>query len=656
MKASETKLQPIIEGTKQYIVPLFQRSYSWEREEWNVLWEDLVDLCSMDTPRTHFVGSIVTMPTMSVPEGVAKYLLIDGQQRLTTIFIILALLRDKAKENDQKELAEEINNTLLVNPYKKDMDYYKLQPTQGDRLSFHNIIHALPIEAKDKITNAYQFFERKIRQSHIDGQLLKKIISNNLSTVSIVLDPDDNPHLVFESLNAKGRPLSQSDLIRNYFFMRIHVNEQDSIYNELWKPMQDSLGESLTECIRHYLMKSGPIVKQSEVYFSLKELVIRGEAIDYLTDLARFAKYYEILLYPEKEPNVLIQQALKRLNRLEVTTAYPFLLNCYHDYIQNIISIDEFVRSLKIIENFMIRRFVCNIPTMGLNKMFPALYSQVQNNNLGNFVEAMKKVLQTKGYPKDIEFRSRLMDASLYSRGERVTRTKLILESIEEFYSHKEQVPFHKLSIEHLMPQTLTEYWQNHLGEDWEITHDLLLHTLGNLTLTAYNSELSNDDFESKKIRLGKSHLEINEYFANKPSWKRKDIEERAAYLSDIAAKIWPYFGDEESDQDEPTTVTGTTPKALWILGQEFIVESWRDVLEQTMNTIAELEPEKFEEIIHQFPRFVGRDKKGFRAIRELKNGAFIEVHLSAQSIQRFCFQALQSIELASTDWKVDKV
>ena len=536
------------------------------------------------------------------------------------------------------------------------MDYYKLQPTQGDRLSFHNIIHALPIEAKDKITNAYQFFERKIRQSHLDGQLLKKIISNNLSTVSIVLDPDDNPHLVFESLNAKGRPLSQSDLIRNYFFMRIHVNEQDSIYNELWKPMQDSLNESLTECIRHYLMKSGPIVKQSEVYFSLKELVIRGEAIDYLTDLARFAKYYEILLYPEKEPNILMQQALKRLNRLEVTTAYPFLLNCYHDYIQNIISVDEFVRSLKIIENFMIRRFVCNIPTMGLNKMFPALYSQVQNNNLGNFVEAMKKVLQTKGYPKDIEFRSRLMDASLYSRGERVTRTKLILESIEEFYSHKEQVPFHKLSIEHLMPQTLTEYWQNHLGEDWEITHDLLLHTLGNLTLTAYNSELSNDDFESKKIRLGKSHLEINEYFANKPSWKRKDIEERAAYLSDIAAKIWPYFGDEESDQDEPTTVTGTTPKALWILGQEFIVESWRDVLEQTMNTIAELEPEKFEEIIHQFPRFVGRDKKGFRAIRELKNGAFIEVHLSAQSIQRFCFQALQSIELASTDWKVDKV
>jgi len=222
MKASETKLQPIIEGTKQYVVPLFQRSYSWEKKEWEILWNDLVELCFLENPRTHFIGSIVTMPTESVPEGVAKYLLIDGQQRLTTIFILLALLRDKARQGGQGELAEEINNTLLVNPYKRDLDYYKLQPTQSDRNSFQSLVQSKPLGGQDQIANAYLFFERKLKQSGIDSQTLKKIISSNLSVVSIVLDPDDDPHLVFESLNAKGRPLTQADLIRNYFFMRIH--------------------------------------------------------------------------------------------------------------------------------------------------------------------------------------------------------------------------------------------------------------------------------------------------------------------------------------------------------------------------------------------------------------------------------------------------
>lgn len=273
MKASETKLQPIIEGTKQYVVPLFQRSYSWTKKEWEILWNDIVELCEANDSRSHFIGSIVTMPTISVPEGVAKYLLIDGQQRLTTIFILLALLRDKAKQSEQPELSEEIHNTLLVNQYKKDSDYYKFQPTQIDRNSLRGIIASDISISNGQVLEAYQFFEKKFRQTDIDIQSLKKAITNNLSIVSIVLDPDDNPHLVFESLNAKGRPLTQADLIRNYFFMRIHVNEQEDIYLRYWKPMQESLGDYLTEFIRHYLMRDGKMVKQTDVYFSLKDIV-----------------------------------------------------------------------------------------------------------------------------------------------------------------------------------------------------------------------------------------------------------------------------------------------------------------------------------------------------------------------------------------------
>jgi len=654
MKASETKLQPIIEGTKQYVVPLFQRPYSWTKKEWEILWDDIVELCKVDNPRTHFVGSIVTMPTISVPEGVTKYLLIDGQQRLTTIFILLALLRDKAKNNGEDELSQEINNTLLVNPYKKDTDFYKIQPTQIDRESFQKLIHSESILLKDQIIDAYQFFERKFRQANLNITTIKKVITNNLSVVSIVLDLDDNPHLVFESLNAKGRPLTQADLIRNYFFMKIHINRQEEIYTKYWKPMQDALGENLTEFIRHYLMKGGDIVKQSDVYFSLKDLVNQDNALEHLEKLAIFANYYKKLLYPEYEPNADIQRLVKRLNRIEVTTAYPFLLNCFDDYAQNKISTDDFINVLRVIENFMIRRFVCNIPTYGLNKIFPPLYSQVHNTGMENIVNGVKKILQTKGYPKDIEFRARLLDVKLYGAGDRADKTKSILESIEESYGHKEQVSFDNLSIEHVMPQTLTEWWQDHLGNEWEITHELLLHTIGNLTLTAYNPELSNDDFGNKKNQLIESHLEINRYFKDKTIWKKEDIEERAEHLTEIALSIWAYFGDETVEHKEQGDVTGTTPKELWILGQNFRVQTWRDVLEQTMNTIADLEPDKFEQIIQQFPRFVGRDKKKFRAIRELKNGAFIEVNMSAKSIQSFCFQALEAIELTTDDWKVE--
>jgi len=654
MKASETKLQPIIEGTKQYVVPLFQRPYSWTKKEWEILWDDIVELCQVDNPRTHFVGSIVTMPTISVPEGVTKYLLIDGQQRLTTIFILLALLRDKAKHDGEDKLSEEINNTLLVNPYKRDTDFYKIQPTQIDRESFQKLILSESISLKDQIVEAYQFFDRKFRQASLNITTIKKVITNNLSVVSIVLDLEDNPHLVFESLNAKGRPLTQADLIRNYFFMKIHINRQEIIYTKYWKPMQDALGENLTEFIRHYLMKGGDIVKQSDVYFSLKDLVNQDNALEYLEKLAIFANYYKKLLCPEDEPNADIQRLLKRLNRIEVTTAYPFLLNCYDDYIQNKISTDDFVNVLRVIENFMIRRFVCNIPTYGLNKIFPPLYSQVYNMGMENLVDGVKKILQTKGYPKDIEFRARLLDAKLYGAGDRADKTKAILESIEESYGHKEQVSFDNLSIEHVMPQTLTEWWQDHLGNEWEITHELLLHTIGNLTLTAYNPELSNDDFENKKNQLIESHLEINRYFKDKTVWKKEDIEKRAEHLAEIVLSIWSYFGDETADHREQGDVTGTTPKGLWILGQNFKVQTWRDVLEQTMNTIAELEPDKFEQIIQQFPRFVGKDKKRFRAIRELKNGTFIEVNLSAKSIQSFCFQALEAIELTTDDWRVE--
>lgn len=653
MQAKETKLQDIIEGTKQYIIPLFQRTYSWTNKEWDILWRDLIELCESENPRTHFIGSIVNMPTVSVPEGVAKFLLIDGQQRLTTIFILLILLRNKAKENQNQEFSEEINNTLLVNPYKKDNDFFKLMPTQIDRDTYKNLINEKPNDMDDQLTRAYNFFDKKLKQVQIEYEKIKKIITSYFSVVSIVLDVDDNPYLVFESLNAKGRPLTQADLIRNYFFMRIHMDMQDEVYNEYWQPMQTTLNDNLTEYIRHYLMRDGNIIKQNDVYYTLKERVSPTNAIDYLKELKKFSVYYQRLIYPEFEPEEDLQKYFRGLNRIEVTTAYPLLLNFYGDYAENKISKTDFVAILKTIENYLIRRFVCNVPTNQLNKIFPIVYPQLCAKHSDNFVEGIKTLLQSRGYPKDNEFYSRFKEAKFYGAGDRQIKTKLILETFEENFAHKESVPFDNLTIEHIMPQTLSEWWQNHLGEEWEETHELFLHTIGNLTLSAYNTELSNDDFITKKQRYNESHLELNKYFFPISSWTRTEIEKRAEVLGKEALKIWSYFGQDNSVSSDLKEVTGTTPTSLKILGQKFQVHTWRDVLEQTLNTVADLEPEKFEVIAHNFPHYLGKDKNEFRAIRGLKNGYFIEVNMSAQSIQKFCYQAMETIDITSEEWNV---
>lgn len=656
MQASETKLQHIIEGTTQYVVPLFQRAYSWKKSEWQVLWDDIAELCSLDNPRPHFMGSIVTMPTASGPEGVNKFLLIDGQQRLTTSFILLCALRDKAKQSRNKQLGEEIHQTILVNHYKKGLDHYKLMPTQLDRTAFYRIINnESPIE-NNVISECYLFFERKIRNSKLEVEKIKRVICNNLSVVSVKLSNEDDPYLVFENLNAKGRPLTEADLIRNYFFMRIDVETQEEVYKKYWSPMEDILGENLTEFVRHYLTKSGKEIKQNQIYFEIKDRISKGDAISYLKDLYIFANYYAKLLNPEREEKESIRKYLHRINRLKTFTVYPFLLNCYDELSQDRISEEDFVAILKIIENFILRRFICNVPTRGLNRVFALLYSQVsKNSNLAadSFLVRLKSDLQSHDYPKDEEFKLRLMDVKLYGEN-RSEKAKLILESVEESFQHKEQVFFDRLSIEHIMPQTLNDWWKQHLGEDWEQTHQLLIHSLGNLTLTAYNGELSNDDFPNKQTHFQKSHLELNKYFHNKKSWCRKDIEKRGEYLAEIALQIWSYFGDE-SKPSPSSRSSRSTPKLLHIFEQEYPVKSWRDVLEITLNTIIDREPDRFRDIIEQFPRFVGWDEKKFRGYRKLDNGGFCEVNLSAKDIRAFCQKAIETAEI-SEKWYVDTV
>jgi uncharacterized protein with ParB-like and HNH nuclease domain len=581
MQANQTDVQKILGGVQQYVIPLFQRPYSWETRQWNILWQDLLDLCDEERPRNHFIGSIVTMPSRSVPEGVSKYILIDGQQRITTLLLILAAMRDKARAKADK-LADKIEDLLMKNRHQDGTDVFKLLPTQSDRAAFFATMDQQVLPSDGQVVKAFEFFTKKLRLNDtLPLETLYRVIGKSLVLVSIVLDKDDNPYLIFESLNAKGRPLSQADLIRNFFFMRIAVNRQEEMFAEYWRPMQESLGENLTEFIRHFLMRDGHIVKQGDVYFTLKESVERHPGNDggvsYLAELARFSSYYRRLLDPESEKCTLIASRLSRLNRIEATTAYPFLLNAYEDRQGGRVTEEHLAAILDMLETFLIRRFVCGVPTNALSKIFVGLYSQA--SRFSSLVEGVRFVLKDREFPRDKLFRDRLVTLRLYGGGDRLPRARLILERLEQSFAHKEPISFDALNIEHVMPQTLTETWKQELGDDWEVTHEMWLHTIGNLTLTGYNPELSNADYSNKRAILQHSHVELNRYFATEERWDENAISRRADAMADLAVMVWPDFagGERElefeapEEEDEQEDVQFLKAQVLELLGGEAI-------------------------------------------------------------------------------------
>jgi uncharacterized protein with ParB-like and HNH nuclease domain len=670
MEAAEAKVQRVLEGSKQFLVPHYQRPYSWKEQQWKALWSDIVELLEDDDSKPHFLGSIVTSPARSTPEGVEKRLLIDGQQRLTTLIVLLALARDRAKETGFAKVAERIQD-LITNRHEEGHEHYKLLPTQAedpadsDREAFIRLVNGDDPKTTSGIGAAYRFFASKLRRADApDLETLVRIISSKLTLVSIILDEKDNPHRIFESLNGTGRPLSQADLIRNFFFMRLHEREHERVYLDYWRPMQRRLGEdALTDFVRHYLTRLGSVVRETDVYAALKSRVDSDTArspMEHLKELALFSEYYAILLNPEQATNARIKERLLRIHRLEVTVTYPFLLAVYADFAAGTRTEDDVCAILDVVENLVVRRFVCGVPTYGLNKTFAPLYEQARKGE--DFLSRLKKVLSsnTRNYPRDEEFRERLGTARLYGGGDRLKKTKLILERLEVGQGHKEIVPGTTLTIEHVMPQTLTDAWKADLGESWDEDHEQYLHTLGNLTLTNYNTELSNEAFAEKKKLFADSHVEMNRYFNNLGRWTGEEIDRRAEVLTDLALTIWPYFGPEQANAplrgNDGTRVTGTVPTLVRVRTNEVTVQSWADVAVAVMEGIAQVGEDEFDRVAEELPKLVNRDATAFRRssrLKKLTNGAYVETNLSADAVYRFCLQAAQLAGMGHDEWEV---
>jgi hypothetical protein len=673
MEAGEAKIHKVLDGTKQFLVPHYQRPYSWGEREWEALWRDIVELATDDGAQPHFMGSIVTAPGRAVPEGVEKRLLIDGQQRLTTLVVLLALIRQRAIAADMTKLANRIAGLLMNRDEEGSLDFYKLLPTQGDsaaasdREALLALLDRREPTTVSRIIDASRFFTTKLaRPDAPDLDRLFSTLTARLTLVSIILDKHDNPYRIFESLNGKGLPLTQVDLIRNYFFMRLPEAEHERVYRAKWQPMQQRLGEEgLTEFVRHYLMMAGQLVKEADVYATLKERADNGDPRQHLDDLVAFAGHYAVLLDPSKAPTPALQQRLARLKRLDVTVAYPFLLAAYADMARGALTADQLVATLDTVETYLVRRFVCGVATHGLNKVFTPLYQQVKQE--ADFVEGTKTLLAARACPRDDEFRDRLESARLYGNGERRTKTAFILGRLEAALGHKELVDVTGMQVEHVMPQTLTEWWRAHLGDDWEDAHDQLLHTLGNLTLTNYNSELSNRPFADKRAAFLDSHVGLNAYFRDLDHWNEGEITRRGEALAELALGVWPYFGPIRvepavrvpRERVQGDDVTSTLPQSLTFRGARVPVRSWREVLTKTFELVLAAEPDAFGRVLEEFTGIVGMDPSAFRRssrLGRLSNGAYLELNLSALAVYRVCQQVLGLLGIGPDEWQVERV
>jgi uncharacterized protein with ParB-like and HNH nuclease domain len=547
MEASPTKVIQYFNGEKQNLIPLFQRPYTWKQGNWQSLWDDLMVQYDLGDSGTHFMGAIVSIPAISTPVGVSKHLIIDGQQRLTTISIILCALRDCLEEKP----ATRIQEVYLKNPHCELEDTLKFVPTQVDRDVYRSIALDWKTPTNETLMGqAYHFFKKQLKGLDSEGKALVAskvltIIEHSLQVVMINLGSDDDPYLIFESLNFKGAPLTQADLVRNYILMRFRHSisiggEQEVIYNRYWKPLEKSLGDNLTEFLRHYMMKDGSDIKQSGIYAAIKTKL---KSIDTTRDIEqevkciqKFGEFYATILCLSPEPNKTIRERLENIQALKVTTSYPLILRFLDARQSQRISDIELEKCLGLLESYVVRRAVCEVPTNTLNKLFVQWVRNFPSTSHTQWLhDLMTSGTGGRRFPKDIEFDLAFLNHPQYGR----SNTRFILCRLEKSFGNREIVDLSTTTIEHILPQSLSPQWKQDLGEAAEETHAKLVHTFGNLTLTAYNAELGNLPFLQKKAKLKNTNIELSRSVLEQEHWRSTEIQNRAANLLLRAKKIW---------------------------------------------------------------------------------------------------------------------
>ena len=553
MEATKGNIFSILNGNKQFLIPVYQRYYSWEIEQCKQLWNDIVDM-QKKNKLGHFVGSIVNIAEKAMPTGVQKYMIIDGQQRLTTLTLLLIALRNYAKSHSKETNINyhRIDNMLLKNEYEDGFDRYKLLLTETDRDILIDLIDDKPIKDTivSRIISNYEFFTKKIIGLELKPQDIYEAIGK-LQIVNITLDREvDDAQAIFESLNSTGKELSESDLIRNHILMGLNPDEQKNLYDYKWRPMEslfdyEKQSSNIDKFFRDYLtMKTTQIPKIDRIYESFKLYHLNCEfatVSELCSDLLNYARYYTDMKY-QRSNNKLIKSLYTDILDLQMEVAYPFLLKIHNDYTNKIISENDFIDIIKICISYVFRRSICGIPTNSLNKTFATLRNEIKLDDYVNSIKAFFVLRNDyKEFPDNEKFRRAFVSRDIYNMRTR----NFILKHLEN-YDNKAPIIIENYTIEHIMPQNnkLRDEWKNMLGPNWKDIQKIYLHTIGNLTLTAYNAKMSDNPFMIKMDMEGgfkESALRLNSYVVKVTEWNEQHIKERAKILADKAEKIWEY-------------------------------------------------------------------------------------------------------------------
>ncbi|GAA8067524.1 DUF262 and DUF1524 domain-containing protein [Helicobacter pylori] len=562
MKAEATTLLRFFEENQnnQFVIPIYQRLYSWKKEQCEQLWDDIIKIGGNDKMNGHFIGSI-----LYVRDGITHsnnpLLIIDGQQRLTTITLLFIALRNHSSDEVKRK---EIENRYLINSDEKGDKKFRLILSKSDKDTLLSLIDKnkrKPSEPSVKIMENFKLFEewisRWIRKNTDKLETIFKGLEK-LMIVWIALEKEkDDPQLIFESMNSKGIELTQTDLIRNYIVMKTETEEkQKGFYNQYWRAMEEDFKQSkkqskredpFNKFVRHYLtIKTGKIPNEKRVYKAFKDYQQKEgiEIENLLKDLQKYCGHFCQIAF-KKEADKDLNKALSFLVDLEMDVIYPLLLELYSDYSDGVLSQQDFIPIIALTESYICRRAVCGIPSNGLNKFFPSFTKKIDKKQyLKSVEEHFGSLTGNQKFPNDFEFKDSFITKELYGRNKtKKKKTKYFLERLENFDT-KEPVNTQECTIEHIMPQTLNLEWKRDLGGNFQAIHDKYLHTIGNLTLTGYNKEYSNNSFQEKRdMEKGfkQSPLRLNQSLKDLEVFGEKEIEKRANDLADWALEIWTY-------------------------------------------------------------------------------------------------------------------
>ena len=555
MKATEAKFLDFLRKSPQFVIPIYQRTYSWTERECRQLWDDIVRTGRDEAISAHFVGSIVYIEKgLYQVSSQSPLLVIDGQQRLTTVTLILEALARQLGDNEPVDgfSAKKLRSYYLLNPLEEQEREFKLLLTQTDKASLLALVKqkAQPSNQSLRITENFALFEEQVKSLGADLAALCHGLAK-LVVVDIALSRDqDNPQLIFESMNSTGRELSQADLIRNFILMGLEPAHQTRLYEDHWRPMevgfgQEGYGSHFDSFMRHYLtLKTGEIPKVRAVYEAFKSHArtpdIAAAGVDAMVaDVHAFAGYYCAMALG-KEADKKLAEVFRDLKELKVDVAYPFLLELYDDFANGRLERADFEAAARLVEAYVFRRAVCAIPTNSLNKTFANFGRALRKDRYLESIQAHLLTLPSyRRFPGDEEFKREFIVRDLYN----FPRRSYWLRRLEN-HGRKERVPVDEYTIEHILPQNenLPVKWREDLGLEWNRIQESWLHTPGNLTLTGYNAEYSDRPFPEKRDMKGgfrESPLKLNEGLSSLDKWDEAAIRNRAKRLAAVATGVW---------------------------------------------------------------------------------------------------------------------